>query len=260
MPRYEPIDWYEDALYYDIIFDAETPPEADFLEAVGERHVLTRGRRVLEPACGTGRLVVELAERGWNVTGFDISEGSLRFARQRLRERNVKARLRFARMERFSFKERFDLAHCLVSTFKYLPDETSARSHLRCVAGSLKPGGVYVLGLHLTDYEDRATNRERWVAARGGVEVTCNIQGWPADRRHRTERVRSRLAVREIDTLRHFETEWTFRTYSLRQLRSLLRSVPQFELIATYDFNHDIECPVPLDGEQLDVVLILRRL
>jgi len=260
MPRYEPFDWYEDAGYYDIIFDADTKQEMKFLESVHQRHGLARGRRMLEPACGSGRLVAAAAAQGYRVTGFDTSEGMLRFARQRLRARKLSARLINVRMEDFSFREKFDLGHCLISTFKYLLGEEAARAHLRCVAEALEPGGVYVLGLHLTDYADRTCSHERWVGRRGGVEVVCNIRSWPSDRRRRTERVRSRLTVRRRGRERRLETEWAFRTYSLRQLRSLLRSVPELEHVATYDFHCDIARPIVFDGEQLDNVLILRRI
>jgi SAM-dependent methyltransferase len=260
MPRYEPFDWYEDARYYDIIFDTDTKREMAFLEAVRKRCGLTRGRRMLEPACGSGRLVTAAAARGYRVTGFDISEGMLRFARRRLQARNLDARLVSARMEDFSFRERFDIAHCLISTFKYLLSEEAARAHLRCVAEALRPGGLYVLGLHLTDYADRSCAHERWVGRRRDVEVVCNIRSWPADRRQRTERVRSRLIVRRGDRERRLETQWTFRTYSLRQLKSLLRTAPQLEHVATYDFHCDINRPIAFDGAQLDNVLILRRI
>jgi len=259
MPRYEPFDWYEDARYYDIIFDADSGQEMKFLQSVHRRYGLTRGGRMLEPACGSGRLVLAAAARGYRVTGFDISDGMLRFARRRLRARHLSARLVNARMEAFSFREKYDIAHCLISTFKYLLSEEAARGHLRCVADALKPGGIYVLGLHLTDYADRTCAHERWVGRRGGVEVVCNIRSWPPDRRRRTERVRSRLIVRRRDRERRLETEWAFRTYSLRQLRSLLRSVPELEHVATYDFHCDITRPIAFDGEQLDNVLILRR-
>lgn len=259
MPRYEPFDWYEDARYYDIIFDADTRQEIRFLEAVQDRHGLRRGRRMLEPACGSGRLVAAAAARGYRVTGLDISEGMLNFARRRLRARHLAARLVNARMEDFSFPEQFDIAHCVISTFKYLLSEEAAGAHLRCVAAALKPGGVYVLGLHLADYADRTCSHERWVARRGGVEVICNIRSWPADRRRRTERVRSRLIVRRQGRERRLETQWMFRTYGLGQLRSLLRSVPQLAHVATYDFHCDIERPIAFDGRQLDNVLILRR-
>ncbi len=259
MPKYEAFDWYENPLYYDIIFDVDTETEASFVDAVYERHVQTRGRRMLEPACGSGRLVAAMARRGFNVTGFDLSEEMLRFARRRLREKHLKARLVEARLESFSFASKFDIAHCLVSTFKYLMDEKAARSHLQRIANALKPGGVYVLGLHLTDYDDRARSRERWLGSRGRTRVICNIQSWPADRRKRTEHVRARLIIRCNDAERRYETHWTFRSYSLRQLKSLLRSVPRLELVATYDFSHHIDCSIVFDGTQLDIVLILRR-
>ncbi|UCD73775.1 MAG: class I SAM-dependent methyltransferase [Phycisphaerales bacterium] len=259
MPRYEPLCWYENALYYDIVFDADTAREASFLQAAHRRYGRTRGRRMLEPACGSGRLVAVMARRGYSVTGFDISASMLDFARDRLRRRGLKGRLVEGRMENFEFRQKFDIAHCLVSTFKYLPDEDSARSHLRCVARALKPGGIYVLGLHLTDYRRRSCERERWVGKRRGTEVVCNIQGWPPDRRRRRERVRARLVVKRRGTERRFETHWQFRTYSLRQLRTLLRSVPELEQIETYDFNCDIRNPLPFDGAQNDNVLILRR-
>ena len=67
MARYESFNWYEEPLYYDIIFDTDTDREADFLQAVYKQYITTRGSRVLEPACGTGRLVAEMARRGFAV-------------------------------------------------------------------------------------------------------------------------------------------------------------------------------------------------
>ena len=60
---FRPIDWYDTPLYYDIVFDDYTRPESEFLEKVLKLHGRTRGRRVLEPACGSGRLVAAMASR-----------------------------------------------------------------------------------------------------------------------------------------------------------------------------------------------------
>jgi hypothetical protein len=147
----------------------------------------------------------------------------------------------------------------MVSTFKYVLDESGARSHLRCVARALRPGGIYVLGFHLSDYDDERRNRERWVARRDGVGVVCNTQGWPADRRTRLERVRTRMRVVERGEVRCTETEWLFRTYDWPQARRLLRSVPEFEHVATYDFGYDETRPRVLPDGQLDCVFVLRR-
>lgn len=258
-PRFETLDWYDVPRYYDLVFDEDTEREADFLEEMLARHGAASGRRALEPACGSGRLVEALAKRGWKVQGFDLSRPMLDHARSRLRDAGLSARLFEARMEDFAARGRVDLAHCLVSTFKYILRERDAKSHLECVADALAPGGVYVLGFHLSEYDVDQRTRERWVARDGDTEVVCNIQSWPPDKRRRVERVRSRLRVNEGGRERRTETYWDFRTYDARQVKRLLRSVPDLEHVATYDFTYDLDAPRELDDSQLDVVLVLRK-
>lgn len=267
MPSWQTLDWYDAPAYYDAVFDEGTDTEADFLEDCFEAYGQVefgrrRVRRVLEPACGSGRLMVALGERGWRVDGFDLSEPMLAHARGQLRAAGVpaaRARLWPAAMQDFDSAERYDLAHCLVSTFKYLLTEKDARTHLELVAEHLNPGGIYVLGFHLSDYADTSTSRERWVADGDGFRVTCTIEGWPPDRRTRREAVRSRLVVEEGGTTRRLETNWPFRTYDASQVYRLLRSVPMLELVAVHDMMHEIEHTQELDDEAFDVVLVLRR-
>jgi SAM-dependent methyltransferase len=268
---WQTLDWYDAPKYYDAVFDEGTEQEAAFIAGVFERHAAPanvrrgaaarsrRAPRVLEPACGAGRRVEALAQRGFAVSGFDLSEPMLEHARERTRALRPRPKLFVAAMQDFASDERFDLAHCLVSTFKYLASERDAKRHLELVAEHLVPGGVYVLGFHLTEYADERMNRERWKAKRDGFEVVCTIEGWPADKRKRTEAVRSRLVVQEGGETKRLETNWTFRTYDARQVRALLRSVPTLEHVATYDFTHDLESPRELSDEQLDIVLVLRK-
>jgi len=266
---FEALDWYDAPHYYDLIFDTDTVREADFLAALVQRYaqVGVRGGRldVLEPACGSGRLVVELAARGHRVVGFDASVPMLDYARERLRTRKLRAAVFEARMESFDVPEKlapardFILAHCLVSTFKYLLSERDARSHLERVAASLAPGGIYALGFHLSDYHETKGSRERWVVRAGKTEVVCTIEGWAPVRRTRREKVRSRLVVRAPDSERRLETVWDFRTYDADQVRRLLRSVPALELIAVHDFDYDIGKVGELGEPRLDSLLVLRR-
>lgn len=267
MPSWQTLDWYDAPAYYDAVFEEGTDTEAAFLEDCLEAYGQVdlgrrRTRRALEPACGAGRLVVALAERGWRVDGFDLSEPMLAYAKRRVRAAGVlsrRVRLWPAAMQDFASEERYDLAHCLVSTFKYLLTEKDARRHLELVAEHLFPGGIYVLGFHLSDYADTKKSRERWVADGDGFRVTCTIEGWPPDRRTRREAVRSRLAVEEGGVTRRLETRWPFRTYDAGQVKSLLRSVPALELVAVHDMMHDVRYCQELDDEAFDVVLVLRR-
>ncbi len=256
---YTSIDWYDTPSYYDIVFDADTSREADFLEAAFERFSAARGRRVLEPACGSGRLAAEMARRGWSVTGFDLNESMLAYAARRLERAGLSAAIFRADMSSFAVRGTFDLAHCLVSTFKYLLDEASARAHLERVAHALSPGGIYVLGFHLSEYANRGRVRERWVERRGGTTVVCNTQVEPADRRSRTEAVRARLIVRTRGRELRSETRWRFRTYDEREVARLLRSVPELEHVATYDFGYRIDAPRDWPDDQLDCVFVLKK-
>jgi len=262
MPAFRQADWYTTPHYYDILLEEDAPVEGTFLELAHARHATTtrRGRGkpgVLEIACGSGRLLIEMARRGWHVAGVDLEPAMIEYSRRRLERAGFSGELEVGPMQDFRFRRSFDLAHCLISTFRHLLDESAAQDTLRCVARALRPGGVFVLGLHLTEYDWDRRQRERWVAEREGTRVVCNIQSWPPDRRKRRERVRARLTVEERGKVERTESEWDFRTYDARQLRRLLRSVPELEHVTTYDFNYDEERE--LDDEQLDCVLVLRR-
>lgn len=258
-------DWYDTPLYYDIIFEDGTKAEANFMEGIFQRHALPtgEGRRLLEPACGSGRLVLEMARRGWQVAGFDGNARMLDFARARLSDVGQEALLWEDWMQSFDLPEGvapgFDLAHCLVSTFKYLLREKDAADCLRRVAAALRPGGLFLLGLHLTDYTEGKESHERWVAGRDGVEVICNTHTWPADVKARQEELRTRLDITDHGRTHRQETRWTFRTYNAAQLKALLKKVPELELCEVHDFTYELEEPRKLDDSYADVLLTLRR-
>ena len=123
----------------------------------------------------------------------------------------------------------------------------------------MKPGGIYALGFHMSDYADKKASLERWVTKKEGVKVSCDIKGWPPNRKQRLEDVRSRLRVIDGKAELRNETCWQFRTYDLKEVKTLLRKVPTLEHVATFDFHYDYKEPLEFDDQLLDVILILRR-
>lgn len=257
---YRPFDWYETPLYYDIVFDEDTRKEAAFLQALHKRHIRKPTGRLLEPACGSGRLMSTLAKRGFSVHGFDASAGMLKFAAKRGKAMGNRFLLSQQNMQSFAYQQSFDMAFCLVSTFKYLLTEEDALQHLRRVAKVLRPGGIYALGFHLTNYARKNAERERWVQSRGKAHVTCNIQIWPPNRRTRLERARSRLVVKGVasETLA-YETNWFFRTYSKTQFLALLAKVPDLKHVDTHDFLYDPNHHANFGEERADAVAVLQK-
>ncbi|MDY0167390.1 MAG: class I SAM-dependent methyltransferase [Thermoguttaceae bacterium] len=254
-------NWYDYPQYYDLAFRSETAPEADFVEAAARKYCPFPVQKLLEPACGTGRLLAELAARGYELTGLDLSRPSLGYLRRRLRRRGLNACVFEADMADFRLRRPVDLAYCTFDAFRHLLSEADARRHLECVAESLRPGGIYILGIHLLPPDASEECIERWTERRGGTQVTVTLRVLATDRRRRLETLRVSLLVRtragnEL-RLRH---EFPFRMYTAAQFRRLLRSVPSLKLLDVYDFWYEIDQPLKLNDEMNDTVFILQKL
>lgn len=251
--------WYDYPQFYDIAFRGETRLEADFLEAACCKYCPFPARRLLEPACGSGRLVAELAARGYRVAGFDLSRPSLDYLRRRLKRRGLRAEAFEADMADFRLPRPVDAAYSTFDGFRHLLTETSAQGHLECVARSLRPGGIYILGFHLLPPDASEECTERWTERHGGTQVTVTLRVVATDRRRRVETLRvcllARTAGREV-RLRH---TFDFRMYTASQFRRLLAKVPSLELCDVYDFWYEIDHPLKLTNELSDAVFILRR-
>ena len=98
-----------------------------------------RGLRVLDAACGSGRMLVPLAERGHHVVGVDACRPSLEAAQGHLTQRKLEVELHWHDVRMWSGGA-FDRVLAL-ELLCYLPDPVEAAAHL---ASMLAPGGVLV--------------------------------------------------------------------------------------------------------------------
>ncbi len=252
-------DWYDHPEYYDLSTSDETPLEAAFIEAACRKYCDFPLQRLVEPACGSGRLVVELAARGYHMTGLDLNEKALAFLRKRLQRRKLAAELLRADMTDFTLWQPADAAFCLLNSFRHLLTEAAAKRHLETVANNLRAGGIYILGLHLLPPDADENSIERWRSSQGKTQVSTDLRVVASDRRRRIESLQVSLRVRRGEKLWRFRGKFDFRLYTAPQFRRLLASVPAFELCDVYDFWYDIEEPLKLDNQISDTVFILRK-
>jgi hypothetical protein len=163
-------------------------------------------------------------------------------------------------MSDFRLGQPVDAAYCTVSTFRHLLTEDAARSHLKCIARSLRPGGIYILGLHLLALGGGKDNSDCWTEGRGETKVTITQRVLRIDIRSRIENLRVCLLAHKGLTELRLRYEFQFRTYTARQFRRLLDSVPSLELCDIYDCRYDITRPVALNDEMAYRIFVLRRL
>jgi SAM-dependent methyltransferase len=254
-----PGSWYDYPAYYDIAMQGETKREIAFAEAVWRKHGTGKLRRILEPGCGTGRLTAEAAARGYRATGFDRSGPALDYLRRRLARRRLSAEVATDDLAEFSFARPFDLLHCFCNTFRHLRTPESARRHLRSAARALRPGGLYLLGLHLFPIDADPLDSETWRARRGRIAVNTTLTVVRHCWESRTEVLRVTLDVDHGAERFRIRSWMPLRLWSVDDLRVLLASIPALELVGVYDFVYDVDDPVTLDEYSSDVVLALAR-
>lgn len=96
---------------------------------------------VLDIGCGTGHLALKLAQRGFLVTGIDLSEVAIEKALQSKKEKTTFKVLDIESPTALDNLERYDLITCKL-VYAFIKDRTAFLSR---VTGLLKPGGVFAL-------------------------------------------------------------------------------------------------------------------
>jgi hypothetical protein len=99
-------------------------------------------------------------------------------------------------MSDFRLGQPVDAAYCTVSTFRHLLTEDAACGHLECIARSLRPDGIYVLGLHVLPSNVDKDGTDRWTERRGETKVTITLRVLRIDVRSRIENLRVCLRAR----------------------------------------------------------------
>jgi len=97
-------------VYEDNVFTKNTVTEVTFLL---EELSLQRGCSVLDVGCGTGRHSIELAKRGYDVTGLDVSSEMLARASDAAKVASVDVNWIRSDATRFSLPAKYDAAICL---------------------------------------------------------------------------------------------------------------------------------------------------
>jgi SAM-dependent methyltransferase len=128
-------------------------------------HYFPHPGRLLDLGCGTGRLLVEFARRGYQVVGVDLSQPMLEVAGAKAAAAGVPVRCVRANLAELTClaAESFEYAACLFSTLGMVLGAGPRRRVLEHTFRALRPGGRLVLHVHNRWFNARDRAGRRWL-------------------------------------------------------------------------------------------------
>lgn len=139
-------EWYEEwfnTLYYHILYKHRDITEAsELIDNLLAYLMPEPSEKFLDLACGRGRHSVYLSNKGYDVTGVDLSPENIDYARK-----FENSRLRFAvhDMRKVYKPAAFDYVINLFTSFGYFERRKENQEVVNSICASLKPGGICVI-------------------------------------------------------------------------------------------------------------------
>ena len=144
------MQWFEKEDFWinfaPIMFDekrwAEAPAVAEYVKKLAD---LKEGQKVLDAGCGLGRISVELALLGLDVTGIDIIQAELDAAKESAEDEGVYLTLLNTDLRTYKAQKKFDCVVNLYTSFGYCDTQEEDMLILQNMAEAVKEGGTFIM-------------------------------------------------------------------------------------------------------------------
>ncbi len=151
MSSYDPIAYYYDLEYRQVTGDLDFYRE--MARQVGAQ------AKILEIACGSGRVVLPLLQAGFRVTGLDNSSFMLDLARQKVAgmEPQLQNHAHFVQAEMQNFdlgNSQFDLIFIALNSFLHLLTQVDQLNCLKTIRRHLAPTGLFIVDIFNPEEKD----------------------------------------------------------------------------------------------------------
>ena len=129
------------------------------------------GARVLDLCCGIGRHSLELARRGFRVTGVDRTVNYLKRAKNQADAEKLDIEFVHEDMRSFIRPETFDAVISLFTGFGYFEDIKDDKRVAANVYNSLKAGGRFIIDCHGKETLARVFQNRLWEEKDGAIHL-----------------------------------------------------------------------------------------
>jgi SAM-dependent methyltransferase len=133
--------------HYDGLYSSKNyQSECDLIEEAIKRYATSKPLTLLDVGCGTGGHAIEMSQRGYAVTGFDLSQPMLDLAAEKSSVQLTTNCPRWlcADVRNFEVDDQFDLAIMMFAVVGYLTTNSDVLAGLRNIRRHLKPNALMI--------------------------------------------------------------------------------------------------------------------
>ena len=244
---------------YEIAFDTNRKQEVDFLVHCFRRYARRPVRSVLDIACGTGPHLIRLADRGFRMSGLDLSPGNVEFLRERLAAKGHGGELVVGDMTDFRLRQRVDAAICMQDSQGHMLTNEQLLAHLRATARAVKKGGLYVFDRYMASSWTNPARRWSWFKRRGRLIVRASFSALnDVDPVSQVFRERMALEAVENGTRRLYRQTHRSRMVFPQELRALVELAGGFEFVQWF-FGFKPHQVLERSRHPIIMVVVLRK-
>ncbi|MEO0185838.1 MAG: class I SAM-dependent methyltransferase, partial [candidate division WOR-3 bacterium] len=214
---------YSAPLYYEIAFSFfDVKKQIDLFERFIRKYSKIKVKRVLDIACGPSLQLREMAKRGYECVGLDVSLAMLNYLKQKAKEQGIEIETIKADMINFKLKKKIDFAFIMMGSFAFKDNQELLR-HLDCVANALKSGGLYLIENMRLDWV--SFKPQTWVMKKNRISVKARYEPKPID-----------AIAQKFEDLLTFEVHHHNKKLKLQE-REILKVVYPQEFLALLKLN-----------------------
>ncbi|SFL65685.1 class I SAM-dependent DNA methyltransferase [Salibacterium qingdaonense] len=197
----------------------------------------SRTQTILDAGCGTGTILVDLLESGYNVQGLDASRDMLDVAEQKLNDRGFSPSLYHEDMRTFRLPASYDVVISFCDSLNYITEESDLHHTFNTFYEHLNEGGSLVFDVHSTDYVKEVLQDFSFADAAGDAAYIWNVI--PTGRELEVQHDLSLFIHRGDNAYERFDERHLQRTFPISTYCTILKTCG-FELCGIYgDFTWD---------------------
>ncbi len=225
--QYEALAAFYDGLNPDVDYASW----GGFIDNIVKKHGKIDTKLVLDLACGTGSMSVELAKRGYEMIGVDLSPEMLMEAQQKAYDEGVSILFLNQNMCEIDLYGTVDMTVCCLDSLNYLTDEKDVEKTFALVNNFMNDGGLFVFDVNSPYKFKNVYGNNAYILENDGV--LCAWQNSFDENSGICEFDLSFFVEKKNGTYERFDESQKERMYTDEQLRALLKKC-SFEVLGVY--------------------------